>query len=705
MTAPAGPRALRPVLLRVLPSLFVLAAAAEAVPLVRVGRFTSSDWLYALLLAGHAAAGIALLALAGRPRAPRGVPRALPWLAFRSPEVLLTSTLVLFLFAYIFATNANMDYVQRFIASGGNLRLAPDSTKERMAAWLRYAPLLGVDVLALAAPRLAMPGLAGAALGGTSAARTWALPLSLLSALLYSLALPSFARTNGLPALAFVCLVPLLVVLLDNRPGWAAFYGVAAGAVQTMVANFWLGTFNLLTLQFVTVVTTLQYVLFMVAAVRLARHAGSLRWLVFPAAWVVFDWLRSLGFLGYPWAMLGTALYPVTPLTQVSALTGVWGVTFVATLVNSVVAWCLHLALRRARLPRKPLPGAPCPRAPIVALACVLAATLSWGAIRLVGDRPVPARADGAPPAGAVRLALVQQNADPRKDDYERVYETLERLTEGALASEPDMVVWSETAFVPNIRRWGAMDPAEHPYAGLVHRFLAWQKTIGTWLLTGNDDYDMVETASGTERRDFNGAVLFSPSGERVATYHKMHLVPFTEYFPYKEQLPAVYRLLENFDAYLWEPGRERVVFRHPRMAFSAPICFEDAFPGDVRLFVRAGAEAIVNLSNDYWSQTEAEAMQHAANAVFRAVENARPLVRASASGLTCLVDTRGRIRARGPIYEQAVLVVDLQPGDGETTLYTRWGDWFPPACAVLLLAALAAGLAQKRARARRPAA
>ena len=136
-------------------------------------------------------------------------------------------------------------------------------------------------------------------------------------------------------------------------------------------------------------------------------------------------------------------------------------------------------------------------------------------------------------------------------------------------------------------------------------------------------------------------------------------------------------------------------MFRHPRLSFSTPICFEDAFPGDVRMFVRAGAEAIVNLSNDYWSQTEAEAMQHAANAVFRAVENARPLVRASASGLTCSVDELGRIRARAPIYEQAVLTVDIAPGRWPTSPYTRWGDWFPLACAGLALAALGAGIAR----------
>ena len=101
-------------------------------------------------------------------------------------------------------------------------------------------------------------------------------------------------------------------------------------------------------------------------------------------------------------------------------------------------------------------------------------------------------------------------------------------------------------------------------------------------------------------------------------------------------------------------------MFRHPLFTFSTPICFEDSFPNDVRLFVLVGAQVILNISNDYWSLTDTEAMQHAANAVFRVVENGRPLARAAASGLTCLVDSLGRITARAPLYEPAVLVVDV---------------------------------------------
>jgi apolipoprotein N-acyltransferase len=351
-------------------------------------------------------------------------------------------------------------------------------------------------------------------------------------------------------------------------------------------------------------------------------------------------------------------------------------------LCNSVATWYVQSVLGRYR------PG----RTPALTLAVVVVLTLGWAGVRFL-EEDSRERAAGA----SVRLALVQQSMDPRKDDYNEDFDVLRKLTEETLPRDPDLVVWSETAFVPNIRRWSKEDPAVYPYAALVRDFLAWQRSINRWLITGNDDYTLNEQTG--ERLDYNGSVLFSPQGERVETYHKLHLVPFTEYFPYKKQLPGVFKLLENFDAYLWEPGDRRVVFRHPKVALSTPICFEDAFADDVRRFVIAGAQVIINLSNDYWSLTDTEAMQHASNAVFRAVENGVPLARASASGLTCLVDPTGRIRARAPLYQESAIVVDVPVASPPRTLYNRWGDWFPIAMALFLFLIPAEAYVMRRIR------
>jgi len=644
---------------------------------------------WGILVGLHVAAAAMFAADRLRRRSPAGLAAIdRPWFRLRAPEVLLVLSLCLGLFSYIYAANANMDYVQRFMASGGNVRLAPDTRRERLAVALRYGPLLLVDLVWLALPRIGLrrarqsPGAARGPRAAAGIVGDWAVLLSLASSLLLALARPSFASPHGWAPLAWVCLVPLFVVLgiVPYRRG--VFYGTSAGVIATLLVNYWLGTFHLLSLQLATVVALGQYLPFMAVALWIAQRARpGARFFVLPAAWVVFDWLRSLGFIGYPWGMIGTSQYAVPLVIQTASVGGVWMVDFLVLLVNGVAAGAVANALRGERGG-----GA----ATVCLFACFVAA-FGWAQYRLASvDR---ASAEGGADRD-LRLALVQQNRDPRKDDYDRTWHTLRRLSEEALAERPDLLVWSETAFVPNIGRWGRLAPDEHPYAALVHELLAWQKGTGTWLLTGNDDYDLVQGPDGEERRDYNASLLFSPEGERVETYHKIRLVPFTEYFPWKRQLPGLYDLLMRFDVYLWEPGTRRVVFETPEARFSTPICFEDAFPGEVREFARAGAEMIVNLSNAFWSLPETEAMQHAANAVFRAVENGVPLVRATASGLTCFVDRVGRITARAPLYEEAVLVSDVDlPERREITAYTRWGDWFPPAMAALLALLAAAGL------------
>jgi apolipoprotein N-acyltransferase len=618
-----------------------------------------SDYLYFFLVAAHLAwaAGIAL-PIARKAR------RVRIGLLFRGPEVLAGGTLVLFLFVFIYALNANMDYAQRFASMSGALRLAPDTTVERANAVLRFLPLILANLLVYLYPRLAKRRLSRR-VHGAGVFAPWGLPSAVVSALLYAAALPSLFVLEGLPFLAFVCLVPLFATLVSGPRRWAVFYGVLFGCVQTMITNYWLATYGLISLQFIVVVYLAWYLVFMALSVPLVRAFGATGLLWLPVTWVVFDYLRSVGFLGYPWAMLGTALYSVPVLTQIASVFGVWGVTFLVLFANAALAYVVVRGLRRRRV----RPAVPATAAVLVVL------TLAFGLPRLVAVR-------NEPKVPSVRVALIQQNTDPRKDDYSSTFSVLTRLTDEALRKSPDLVAWSETAFVPNIRRWGAMDPESHPLARLVHRFRDYQQSIGTWLVTGNDDYVLETDAAGqTVRKDYNAAVLFSAEGERVETYHKINLVPFTEDFPFREQLPWVYQLLIQFDVNLWERGHRRVVLHHPEFAFSTPICFEDGFPNDVRRFVRAGAQVILNLSNDYWSLTEVEAKQHVANSVFRAIENNRPLLRATASGETCHIDTAGRIIATIPYYEEGYLVTDVALVERAGTVYTALGDWLPAIC------------------------
>ena len=617
----------------------------------------------------------------------------------RLPEVLLSLTLLLFLFSYIYALNANMDYVQRFMATGGELGLAQDTSLERRLTFIRYGPLLSAGIVVYLIQRMYHRAQLRKIWSNSASVPTWSaiiqmwsFPLILLSASLTALAFPSSVNLDGIALFAFVSLVPLFVVLRVVSYGWGLFYGVCFGVFANLIINYWLGPYSLVSLQVTIIVFFLFYLFFMIPAVWLYRRIRRYRFLVFPLAWVIFDYLRSMGFFGYPWGFLGTTQYGFLPLIQMASVTGVWGVSFVVVLINSALSeTMLGLALLRGPSDGSAGAGSAArvmagegthanPLRPLYISVGVLLSVLLLGSIYLsldVYENPLR-------PRRSVRVALIQQNSDPRKHEYSSSFSTLRELTDAALKHRPDLVAWSETAFVPNIRRWSKEDPAVSRLARLVGEFTTYQKSTQSWLLTGNDDYDLVIDESGEETRfDYNAAVLFSPGGSREATYHKVHLVPFTEYFPYKSELPGIYDLLLKFDVTFWEPGAERSVFRHPLFNFCTPICFEDTFPMDIREFVLAGADVILNLSNDYWSLTEVEAKQHFIGSLFRAVENRRPLLRSTASGYTAYVDSAGRLVDGLPFYEEGYLVVDVNLESTGLSVYTRFGDWFPLACVI----------------------
>ncbi len=711
----------------------VLLAAASLVttlvafaPGITIAPVDMGDLLYLVFVMLHPAWAATLLA--GGPYRPldHGAQR-------RSAEMLFFFGLFLFLFAYIFASNANMDYVQRFVASGGDLQLAPDTRTERHIASARFVPLLVVDLAmwiaavradareALLRERWPRTDSVPSAAVVRRALRTGSAPtLTILSVMLSVLAFPSFVHLEGFGVLGWVSLVPLFVVIRrqteTGHAGRAVGYGILYGVLLTLLGNYWLGTFNLISLQAVGIIFFGFYAIYMPIAAGLLRIVprGPARAAVLPLSWTAFELARSSGFLGYPWLLNAHSQYRNLPLIQWAEFGGVWLVSLIVLVVNAALAEAI-LAILRVRdsresrdfresrdgdgsaASRRAVPTAAWRRPVTVALA-VLVVAHAGGALLLL--RPIPTR-------DTVRMALIQQNSDPRKHDYQRTLDSLMRLTDEALAANPDLVVWSETAFVPNIRRWSQEDPDRYQLARLVREFLAYQDSIDRWLLTGNDDYRRVLDADGNEveRNSYNAAVLFSDTSERRETYHKIRLVPFTEYFPYEEQLPWLHDMLMNFDIAFWTPGTERTIFHHPKVRFATPICFEDVFPQEVRRFAQAGMEVIVNITNDYWSLRETAAQQHFVAAMFRTVELRRPMVRATASGVTSHVDVRGRIVATVPQYSEQYLIADvavpdLGPDDtGLRTLYLRWGDWVPRAAAGAVFLLAAAGVVERLRR------
>lgn len=600
---------------------------------------------------------------------------------FNQAQLILGSTL--FLFALFFARNANMDYVRRFVAHGGALKLAADTARQQLEVSLRFLPPLFVNLglyLFSGGPR---PGggpgrairsnsspLRGSGISApipAALARVLLQPPTLLagwlSGALFAFALPSLVSLDGIPVLAFVALVPLFRAVRKSSAGEAAMGIMAFASLQVMLINFWHATYSYVSLPFTVLLSMAQWLIFLPVLVFLLRRPGRIWMLAVPAVWLAFDWLRGMGFLAYPWGMLGTALYRTIPLIQIASLTGVWGVSWFLFLFNAALTELIANPRRRL---------------PLVLMAAALLVPLLFGTVSLLGAD----RAEGE----TTRLLLVQHNRDPRKHDYAESVDALLRLSEEGIARAQaegrpvELVVWPETAFVPDLRYWMRPGNAGRPRRKLAERLFQATNEWGIPLVTGTSDHKRLP---GEEDRDYpaisyNSALIIEPGTGIGGIYHKIRLVPFTEYFPFKEELPGVYAQLDKFDVTEWEPGTEYRVLSHGDFTFATPICFEDIMPGHVRRFVQAGAGAIVNISNDYWSLSSVEGMQHGVNGLFRAVENRIPLVRATTSGLTVGVDPYGRMLGSLPFFEEGALIIDLPAGSAGSSLYTRWGDWFP---------------------------
>ena len=611
-------------------------------------------------------------------------------------EILLGAGLLLALFSWIYALNGDMDYVQRFVATNGTLSIG-ETQEERTATSVRYLiPLLLLAILWAADARRRFFGIPQRRRGKglIEVFDVFGPILALLSASLFALSLPNFLVLKGIPMLAWVAVTPLYLALRRVRFGRGVFLVFLFTGLQSLLINWWQGTFSYVSLPFTVMLTLLQYTPFAVLLCFTVRRFRRFGLLAAPFLWVAFDWVRSLGFLGYSWGILGVSQYANPAMIQSASLGGVWMVSFMPHLSGAILALALErflmdkdTDLRHIWFP------------PFAVLAGILA-------VALAGYLTVAARSseeDGR----VIRILALQQNTDPRKHDYQLSFNELSRLTEEAIGSDlerkPDLVAWPESGFVPDVRYWLDDQRSRMRRGKLVRNFLDWQKTMGIPLVTGTQDHFYEPPTPGEaaafkeegkdvpdEIKRIRNSAMFLPSNRKNDSdrtyYYKIKLVPFTENFPYREQFPWVAELLHNFSTTQWTPGTEYTVFQTPAFRFSTPICFEDVFPNHVRKYVRSGAEILVNMSNDYWANTPLEGYQHAAHAVFRAVENRRPLVRSTCSGWTISVDTEGRIDSDWPpFYTPGWIIAEYHiPEVSETTLYTRWGDWFPLLCILI---------------------
>ena len=518
--------------------------------------------------------------------------------------------------------------------------------------------------------------------------------LPVVSGILLTLSFPPF----NLLVPPFVALVPYLAFVAERSPD-------ANAAPSVRRATFWMGVvfygtllyWLFAALVFYTWLALLGYLITVVVLSGFLTGAGwaihhfRVRhgmpfWLSVPVFWTAAEWVPAhLGDLTFPWLGLGHTLTGFPALIGFADLAGSRGVAVWLAAINGLLAeW--WLAGWRRRWGRRAL-----------ALTLLVAVPVSYSLFRWFS---LETRA-------AAKVLIVQPNIpEDLKLEREAAMDSsrtaLDRLTRQGLEENPDveLIVWPETAlptfpeYAPDWVRW-ARSVAEESGVPLLYGLPELERHPG-------GDYDY-----------FNAALFLDSQGNSAGSYRKHYLVPIVERVPY---VPVAWirslrsragdirvPLLGELSEFLrwfggFGRGEEEPVHYIDGSGFGVMICYESIFANLARTYRRAGADFLLNITNDawfgrehpWWSQTSA-LYQHPAHLVMRAVENRIGVARAANTGISMFVDPFGRSYEATQLFEPAVRAATVQTSDG-ITLYSRLGDWPGTLCAgsAVLLVALA---------------
>ena len=476
-----------------------------------------------------------------------------------------------------------------------------------------------------------------------------------------------FDRRPGL-LLPLAAAVPAFAIAAVPGGAWRRLWlGWLHGAVAWLVAVPWIastlavygglpGTASALLLGLLALYLGLYHGLFCWLAGRLLARGDALSLLLAPAVWVALEWVRGLGPSGFPWNLLAYAWVDVPGALDATRWVGSHGLSFLVAFTG--------LALFRLGCGERRREAV----AALAAVAAILALARWTNLDRPAGEeRPL----DVAVVQPNIRMAtaeMVDGGPDERFADLAANYRRLFALSRRAC--EPGrLVVWPESAGWPyELERDGV-------FAGDIEELVAG----GCSLLLNSVRRDL----AGEEERAFNAAYLVTPGPGRSGrqTYDKMHLVPFGEYVPFGRYLPAVRQVARQAGGF--SAGDEVRLLDAGGARLGVSICFEIVFPEQVAARVRRGANLLVTITNDSWYGRTWAPHQHLRPARFRAAENGRPLVRAAITGISAVIDRRGRVLARSAIDEAIVMKAGIVPLGG-MTLYSRAPLLVPLLCAAL---------------------
>jgi apolipoprotein N-acyltransferase len=460
--------------------------------------------------------------------------------------------------------------------------------------------------------------------------------------------------------IAFIALIPLIASVDKDNLRSSFFSGYVTGVVSYFGLIYWVfvamnhyGGIDIV-LSFLILVLFVVYLslftgFFALLSAWLEKrfsipiHASS------PLVWILMEYARGFSSTGFPWSFLAHSQQNFLPFIQIVSITGAYFISFLIVAVNTIL---LSLLWRRKRISFVYIS--------FIAILC--AVTFIYGFVSLHEKTESPRK----------KVAIIQGNIrqDVRYDEAFKIM-TINKYIQMTRQSgkTSDLVVWPETA-MPFI-----FD--QEIYANRYIKALPFD--VKASLLFGT----ISKNKSGRYR---NSAYVIGTSGDTMGIYSKVHLVPFGEYTPLLTYLPFLEKLTAAGGEFVSGEGHKPITTDIGNIGIV--ICYEGVFPYITNETVREGAEVLVNLTNDAWYDRTSAPFQHFAFYIFRAIETDRYVLRAANTGISAIIDPKGRVAGKTAIFTEDILKGSFAMKNTKT-FYVRHGDYFV-LLSVLALVAMA---------------
>jgi len=533
------------------------------------------------------------------------------------------------------------------------------------------------------------------------------LGLMLASAILLSVIHPPL----NLSFLAWIAWVPFILACRTDMSLRRLITCAYLGGLM-----FWFGN-----IYWLVIVSTPGYIAFsLVQACYWPLLALSIRfvlrknWPLFLAAPIIFvgaEAAQSWLFTGFSWYYLAHSQYQHLPLIQICDIFGTLGVSVLIAMVNGLTVDWMHKS-RAAQAARSGSPSSHiigrltpprCCWSATTITVIVIAGSCGYGCFRLA---QTPKHITTGPLIGSVQ-PNVPAWVKEEMDNGQKILDDLIADSEKCIEAGAAMVCWPETmVLAPMNPKYLAVTANSDPPR--YHKQITEHTKDSGYVLFGAHTADVgIKEGQYVITDQYNSAFLYGPDGEPdPKIYHKIHLVPFGEYIPFRG-IPWVYRLVMFFNPYDYDysiaAGTDYTTFEietnEQKYGFGVLICYEDTDPTVTRKLVLADdgtkkADWLVNISNDGWYVhfkdrqviPMVELAQRTAISAFRCVENRVSIIRSVNTGISCLIEPTGKIRngfTAGNLPDEAMArqgvagwFVDTIPIDSRVTIFSRYGRW-----------------------------